>query len=204
LNLSCRLSPLASQVGRSDRCAPTARNFAREACFLVVLLLTYRMFWCFRSMEKHPGAPLFCNSHLPGSGAHGSTPRFVVWLLSGGPRLPARRLRPPTAWSRRLPEWPARSRRWWRFRVGYRWDANARAYIFPSPALKRVDGPMHEDQTDSQQRPNRLEGTHLMCAYWDRPGEPHLSKVVSLAAISVPLIRAYRLGSSQFRAFGHS
>jgi hypothetical protein len=48
-----------------------------------------------------------------------------------------------------LIEWPARSR-WWRFRVGYRWDANAKAYIFPSLALKRVDGPMHEYQTDSQ------------------------------------------------------
>jgi hypothetical protein len=52
-----------------------------------------------------------------------------------------------------LIEWPARSRRLWRFRVGYRWDANAKAYIFPSLALKRVDGPMHEYQTDSQRRP---------------------------------------------------
>jgi hypothetical protein len=52
-----------------------------------------------------------------------------------------------------LIEWPARSQRLWRFRVGYRWDANAKAYIFPSLALKRVDGPMHEYQTDSQQRP---------------------------------------------------
>jgi hypothetical protein len=52
-----------------------------------------------------------------------------------------------------LIEWPARSRRLWRFRMGYRWDANAKAYIFPSLALKRVDGPMHEYQTDSQQRP---------------------------------------------------
>jgi hypothetical protein len=52
-----------------------------------------------------------------------------------------------------LIEWPARSRRLWRFRVGYRWDANAKAYIFPSLALKRVDGPMHDYQTDSQRRP---------------------------------------------------
>jgi hypothetical protein len=52
-----------------------------------------------------------------------------------------------------LIEWPARSQRLWRFRVGYRWDANAKAYIFPSLALKRVDGPMHEYQTDSQRRP---------------------------------------------------
>ena len=52
-----------------------------------------------------------------------------------------------------LIEWPARSRRLWRFRVGYRWDANAKAYIFPSLALKRVDGPMHEYQTDLRRRP---------------------------------------------------
>jgi hypothetical protein len=52
-----------------------------------------------------------------------------------------------------LIEWPARSQRLWRFRVGYRWDANAKAYIFPSLALKRVDGPMREYQMDSQRRP---------------------------------------------------
>src|ERR1700730_11028695 len=52
-----------------------------------------------------------------------------------------------------LIEWPARSRRLWRFRVGYRWDANAEAYLFPALSLKRVDGPMHEYQTDSQRRP---------------------------------------------------
>jgi hypothetical protein len=46
-----------------------------------------------------------------------------------------------------LIEWPARSQRLWMFRAGYRWDANARAYIFPALALKRVDGPMQEYQT---------------------------------------------------------
>jgi hypothetical protein len=51
-----------------------------------------------------------------------------------------------------LVEWPARSQRFWRFRAGYRWDANANAYIFPALALKRVDGPMPEYQKDSQQR----------------------------------------------------
>jgi hypothetical protein len=55
-----------------------------------------------------------------------------------------------------LIEWPSRSARLWRFRVGYRWDANAKAYIFPSLALKRVDGPMREYQTNSQRplKPN--------------------------------------------------
>jgi hypothetical protein len=53
-----------------------------------------------------------------------------------------------------LIEWPARSRRLWRFRMGYRWDANAKAYIFPSLALKRVDGPMQEYQPESQRRPS--------------------------------------------------
>jgi hypothetical protein len=43
-----------------------------------------------------------------------------------------------------LMEWPARSQRLWRFRLGYRWDANAKAYIFPALALKKVDGPMAE------------------------------------------------------------
>lgn len=43
-------------------------------------------------------------------------------------------------------EWPARSQRLWRFRMGYRWDANAKAYIFPALALKKVDGPMAEYQ----------------------------------------------------------
>lgn len=43
-----------------------------------------------------------------------------------------------------LIEWPATSQKLWRFRAGYRWDANARAYIFPSMAFKKVDGPMKE------------------------------------------------------------
>jgi len=51
-----------------------------------------------------------------------------------------------------LLEWPARSQRLWRFRAGYRWDANAKAYIFPALALKKVDGPMLEYQTNSQRR----------------------------------------------------
>jgi hypothetical protein len=34
----------------------------------------------------------------------------------------------------------------WRFRAGYRWDANDEAYIFPALALKKVDGPMAEYQ----------------------------------------------------------
>jgi hypothetical protein len=49
-----------------------------------------------------------------------------------------------------LVEWPARSRKLWRFRMGYRWDANARAYIFPSLAFKKVDGPMAEYQKDKR------------------------------------------------------
>ena len=48
-----------------------------------------------------------------------------------------------------LVEWPARSQRLWRFRMGYRWDANAQAYIFPSLAFKKVDGPMAEYQKDN-------------------------------------------------------
>ena len=55
----------------------TTRNLARPI-FLVVLLLGYR---CFRSMEKAPRAPLWCNSDLPGQECHGSTPRCVVWPI---------------------------------------------------------------------------------------------------------------------------
>ena len=51
-----------------------------------------------------------------------------------------------------LVEWPARAQRLWRFRAGYRWDANAKAYIFPALALKQVDGPMPEYQTNPQRR----------------------------------------------------
>jgi hypothetical protein len=51
-----------------------------------------------------------------------------------------------------LLEWPARSKKLWRFRAGYRWDANAKAYIFPALALKKVDGPMPEYQTNSELR----------------------------------------------------
>jgi hypothetical protein len=47
-----------------------------------------------------------------------------------------------------LIEWPAESQKLWRFRIGYRWDANARAYIFPAVAFKKVDGPMKEYQID--------------------------------------------------------
>jgi hypothetical protein len=43
-----------------------------------------------------------------------------------------------------LIEWPTHSGKLWRFRVGYRWDANARAYIFPAIAFKKVEGPMRE------------------------------------------------------------
>jgi len=32
--------------------------------------------------------------------------------------------------------------------AGYRWDANAKAYIFPSLALKKVSGPMVEYQSN--------------------------------------------------------
>ena len=45
-----------------------------------------------------------------------------------------------------LLEWPASSRKLWCFRAGYRWDANARAYIFPAVAFKKVNGPMQEYQ----------------------------------------------------------
>jgi hypothetical protein len=45
-----------------------------------------------------------------------------------------------------LVEWPARAQKLWRFRMGYRWDANAQAYIFPSLAFKKVNGPMPEYQ----------------------------------------------------------
>ena len=34
--------------------------------------------------------------------------------------------------------------------MGYRWDANAQAYIFPSLAFKKVDGPMAEYQKDKR------------------------------------------------------
>jgi hypothetical protein len=51
-----------------------------------------------------------------------------------------------------LMEWPARSQRLWRFRMGYRWDANARAYIFPAVALKKVNGPMAEYHRDGGRR----------------------------------------------------
>ena len=51
-----------------------------------------------------------------------------------------------------LMEWPARSQRLWRFRVGYRWDANAQAYIFPALALKKVDGPMAEYQRNARRQ----------------------------------------------------
>ncbi len=70
-------------------------------------------------------------------------------------KMTIERARPPrTIWSFRilkfslkidpkhphlLVEWPAR-------------DANAKAYIFPALALKKVDGPMPEYQTDSQRR----------------------------------------------------
>jgi hypothetical protein len=52
-----------------------------------------------------------------------------------------------------LVEWPAQSQKLWRFRAGYRWDANAKAYIFPSLALKKVDAPMPEYQATAQLRP---------------------------------------------------
>ena len=36
--------------------------------------------------------------------------------------------------------------------MGYRWDANAKAYIFPALALKKVDGPMAEYQKGTRPR----------------------------------------------------
>jgi hypothetical protein len=62
-----------------------------------------------------------------------------------------------------LMEWPARSQRLWRFRMGYRWDANAKAYIFPALALKKVDRPMAEYQRGAGPRikdePARTDGS---------------------------------------------
>jgi hypothetical protein len=80
-------------------------------------------------------------------------------------------------------EWPARSQRLWRFRVGYRWDANAKAYIFPALSLKRVDGRCTSTKRTRNGVQERLEGRQLMCAYRDRPGEPKLSTVISLALV---------------------
>ena len=56
-----------------------------------------------------------------------------------------------------LVEWPARSQRLWRFRAGYRWDANAQAYIFPALALKKVDEPMAEYQRGGRRGGRRIE-----------------------------------------------
>jgi hypothetical protein len=50
--------------------------------------------------------------------------------------------------------------------MGYRWDANAQAYIFPSLAFKKVDGPMAEYQrnktksiqTDKAKQDRRKQG----------------------------------------------
>lgn len=61
-----------------------------------------------------------------------------------------------------LVEWPASAGKMWRFRMGYRWDANARAYIFPALAIKKVAGPMREYQLSAgavgqAQRKTRME-----------------------------------------------
>lgn len=54
-----------------------------------------------------------------------------------------------------LIEWPTHSGKLWRFRAGYRWDANARAYIFPAIAFKKVEGPMQEYQSSQSATPNK-------------------------------------------------
>ena len=71
-------------------------------------------------------------------------PPTKIWLLDSGkismridPRHP-----------HLLIEWPTASGKLWRFRAGYRWDANARAYIFPAIAFKKVNGPMKEYQVE--------------------------------------------------------
>lgn len=51
-----------------------------------------------------------------------------------------------------LIEWPTNQGKLWRFRAGCRWDANARAYIFPAIAFKKVDGPMKEYQLNPRLR----------------------------------------------------
>jgi hypothetical protein len=55
-----------------------------------------------------------------------------------------------------LVEWPAGSQKIWRFRFGYRWDANARAYIFPAIAFKKVKGPMMEYQLPRSSIPGNI------------------------------------------------
>ena len=50
-----------------------------------------------------------------------------------------------------LIEWPTGSGVFQRFRVGYRWDANARAYIFPAIAFKKVNGRMTEYEIDPKE-----------------------------------------------------
>jgi hypothetical protein len=41
------------------------------------------------------------------------------------------------------------------------------------------------DEKESQEgiRRTDLKETHLICAYWDRPGEPRLSKIISVALV---------------------
>jgi hypothetical protein len=76
-----------------------------------------------------------------------------------------------------LVEWPARSQKLWRFRMGYRWDANARAYIFPSLAIKKVNGPMAEYQrhktksyqTDKAKPDRRRAGEGALAAQIEEP-----------------------------------
>jgi hypothetical protein len=76
------------------------RQPSRDICFLVVLLLAYQVFGAFAPWKGVRRYPIL-QIHLS-LGAYGSTPRFVVCSPSDGPRLSAPRLRPPTAWTRRL------------------------------------------------------------------------------------------------------
>jgi len=47
-------------------------------------------------------------------------------------------------------EWPAASSMLWRFRIGYRWDSNAKAYIFPAMAFKKAGTSMTEYSNPSE------------------------------------------------------
>lgn len=87
-----------------------------------------------------------------------------------------------------LLEWPARAQKLWRFRAGYRWDANAKAYIFPAVALKKVSGPMPEYQTKSQP-PLKPKAIASASPHSPNPKSPPYSVVLGLPPAPNPSTR---------------
>jgi len=91
----CATNRPGGKIG--PRCEPSSQECLLGKQDLVLLRPRYQIFGALGPLERYQGPPILQMTSGPDS--NGFTHCFVVCSPRGGPRLPARRLRPPIAWS---------------------------------------------------------------------------------------------------------